>query len=56
MDLFEDFDIDILKLQNLDSVNPLDSSDEGNPGGPGHNGSGVGCITADIILSLIGVC
>lgn len=38
MNLFEDFDIDILKLQNLDSVNPLDASDDGNQGGTGHGG------------------
>ena len=56
MDLFEDFDIDILKLQNLDSINPFDSSDDGNQGGTGHGGSGLECTTTDIILSLVGLC
>ena len=33
MSPFEDFDLDLLKIQNVGGIDPLDSSDWGDPSG-----------------------
>jgi len=39
MSPFEDFDLDLLKIQNMGGITPLDASEDGNPSSSGSGSS-----------------
>jgi len=53
MNLFDNFELDLLKLQNLSGVNSLDASADGNQGGTGHGGPDWGDVITGWITDII---
>lgn len=61
MNPFEDFDLDLSKIQNLSGIDPLDASDEGQGSGGGIGGTIVNATCASqggitCLLSMIVGC
>lgn len=52
MSPFEDFNLDLMKLQNLSGVDSLDASDDGNQGGGSASSKNASCIVTNTITIL----